>query len=86
MLVSFKFFQPLNFSRESFLSRLEFGEFLHKKGQKFTDFDQIRQEIEAETDRVTGSNKGISSVPINLRVHSPHGRCRFLLLTHTIIV
>lgn len=29
-------------------------------------------EIEAETDRITGSNKGISNIPINLRVHSPH--------------
>ena len=29
-------------------------------------------EIEAETDRATGSNKGISSAPINLRVYSPH--------------
>lgn len=49
----------------------EFGEFLHCKGKKFTDFDEIRKEIEAETDRTTG-NKGISPVPINLRVHSPH--------------
>lgn len=33
----------------------------------------MRLEIEAETDRVTGTNKGISPVPINLRVYSPHG-------------
>ncbi|KAI5104682.1 dynamin-2, partial [Silurus meridionalis] len=50
----------------------EFAEFLHCKGKKFTDFDEVRQEIEAETDRVTGANKGISPVPINLRVCSPH--------------
>ncbi|GCB75888.1 hypothetical protein scyTo_0017398 [Scyliorhinus torazame] len=50
----------------------EHAEFLHCKGKKFTDFEEVRQEIEAETDRVTGSNKGISSIPINLRVHSPH--------------
>uniref|UniRef100_A0A8C2UFA5 Dynamin-2 n=2 Tax=Phasianidae TaxID=9005 RepID=A0A8C2UFA5_COTJA len=50
----------------------EYGEFLHCKGKKFTDFEEIRLEIEAETDRVTGSNKGISPVPINLRVYSPH--------------
>uniref|UniRef100_H9GCG0 dynamin GTPase n=1 Tax=Anolis carolinensis TaxID=28377 RepID=H9GCG0_ANOCA len=50
----------------------EYGEFLHCKGKKFTEFDEIRQEIEAETDRVTGSNKGISAVPINLRVYSPN--------------
>lgn len=51
----------------------EWAEFLHCKGKKFTDFDEVRQEIEAETDRVTGANKGISPIPINLRVYSPHG-------------
>uniref|UniRef100_A0A8D3C3B9 Interferon-induced GTP-binding protein Mx n=1 Tax=Scophthalmus maximus TaxID=52904 RepID=A0A8D3C3B9_SCOMX len=50
----------------------EWAEFLHCKGKKFTDFDEVRQEIEAETDRVTGANKGISPVPINLRVYSPN--------------
>lgn len=51
----------------------EWAEFLHCKGKKFTDFDEVRQEIEGETDRVTGANKGISPIPINLRVYSPHG-------------
>lgn len=32
------------------------------------DFDAVRKEIEDETDRITGANKGISPVPINLRV------------------
>ncbi|XP_029565260.1 dynamin-1 isoform X13 [Salmo trutta] len=50
----------------------EYAEFLHCKGKKFTDFDEVRGEIEAETDRITGQNKGISPVPINLRVYSPH--------------
>ncbi|XP_020713805.1 dynamin isoform X4 [Ceratitis capitata] len=50
----------------------EHGEFLHCKGKKFTSFEEIRKEIEDETDRVTGSNKGISNIPINLRVYSPH--------------
>ncbi|XP_025865190.1 dynamin-1 isoform X9 [Vulpes vulpes] len=49
----------------------EYAEFLHCKGKKFTDFEEVRLEIEAETDRVTGTNKGISPVPINLRVYSP---------------
>uniref|UniRef100_H2SZD0 Interferon-induced GTP-binding protein Mx n=1 Tax=Takifugu rubripes TaxID=31033 RepID=H2SZD0_TAKRU len=53
-------------------SAAEWAEFLHCKGKKFTDFDEVRQEIEAETDRATGANKGISPVPINLRVFSPH--------------
>ncbi|XP_070064963.1 dynamin isoform X3 [Drosophila virilis] len=50
----------------------EYGEFLHCKGKKFSSFDEIRKEIEDETDRVTGSNKGISNIPINLRVYSPY--------------
>ncbi|XP_056288361.1 dynamin-1a isoform X2 [Pseudoliparis swirei] len=53
-------------------SPTEYAEFLHCKGKKFVDFDEVRQEIEAETDRVTGGNRGISSVPINLRVYSPN--------------
>lgn len=53
---------------------LEFAEFLHCKGKKFVDFDEVRKEIEAETDRVTGGNKGISNIPINLRVYSPNGK------------
>lgn len=52
----------------------EYGEFLHCKGKKFSDFDEIRREIESETDRMTGSNKGISNIPINLRVYSPNGK------------
>ncbi|XP_046448871.1 dynamin-like isoform X22 [Daphnia pulex] len=50
----------------------EYGEFLHCKGKIFADFDEIRKEIEADTDRLTGTNKGISNLPINLRVYSPH--------------
>lgn len=50
----------------------EYAEFLHARGRKFVDFDQVRKEIEDETDRVTGSNKNISNVPINLRVYSPN--------------
>uniref|UniRef100_H3D9B9 Dynamin-2 n=1 Tax=Tetraodon nigroviridis TaxID=99883 RepID=H3D9B9_TETNG len=53
-------------------SKAEYAEFLHCKGRKFVDFDEVRLEIEAETDRLTGSNKGISPIPINLRVYSPH--------------
>ncbi|XP_034751521.1 dynamin-2-like isoform X3 [Etheostoma cragini] len=53
-------------------SKVEYAEFLHCKGRKFVDFDEVRLEIEAETDRITGSNKGISAIPINLRVYSPN--------------
>ncbi|GAV52065.1 hypothetical protein ZYGR_0AG00560 [Zygosaccharomyces rouxii] len=50
----------------------EWGEFLHVPGRKFYNFDEIRQEIVRETDKVTGGNLGISSVPINLRIYSPY--------------
>lgn len=50
----------------------EWGEFLHIPGKKFFNFDEIRQEIVKETDKVTGGNLGISSVPINLRIYSPY--------------
>jgi replication fork clamp-binding protein CrfC len=50
----------------------EWGEFVHAAGQKFTDFNKIRLEIEAETNRVCGSNKGVTDKPINLKVFSPN--------------
>ena len=50
----------------------EWGEFLHLKGEKFTDFDAIRVEIARETDAMTGQNKGISPHPINLAIYSPN--------------
>ena len=50
----------------------EYGEFLHKPGRKYTDFEEIRVEIDADTARIAGDNKGISDVPINLKVTSPH--------------
>lgn len=50
----------------------EYGEFLHAPDQKFTDFSEIRREIETETARVAGQNKGISRSPINLRIYSPN--------------
>jgi len=45
---------------------------LHIPGKKFYNFDEIRQEIVAETDKKTGGTKGVSAEPINLRVYSPH--------------
>ena len=50
----------------------EYGEFLHRPGTKYTDFSEIRQEIVRETERLTGSNKGISNKSINLKIFSPH--------------
>ena len=50
----------------------EYGEFLHKPDRKYTDFEEIRAEIDADTERIAGDNKGISDVPINLKITSPH--------------
>ena len=49
----------------------EWGEFKHREGETFTDFEMIRAEIERETARVAGTNKGVSSDPIGLRIYSP---------------
>ncbi|KAL9960031.1 hypothetical protein ACROYT_G033424 [Oculina patagonica] len=49
----------------------EWGKFLHLKERKVTDFSEICDEIERETERVTGNNKGISSEPIRLKIYSP---------------
>ena len=51
----------------------EYGVFNHCKEKKFTDFEQIRKEIEEETKRLLGDNKGIDKKPIILRIHSPSG-------------
>jgi dynamin 1-like protein len=50
----------------------EWGEFLHIPGQKFFDFNKIRDEIVKETESKTGRNAGISPAPINLRIYSPN--------------
>ena len=49
----------------------EWGEFLHKGDKKYYDFSEIRKEIIAETERVTGRNKGIDPTPIRLKIYSP---------------
>lgn len=50
----------------------EYGEFLHLPGQKFYDFNKIRDEIVRETEAKIGRNAGISPAPINLRIYSPN--------------
>jgi dynamin 1-like protein len=39
-------------------SNEEWGEFLHIPGQKFYDFDKIREEIVRDTELKTGKNSG----------------------------
>ena len=46
------------------------AEFLHLPGMRFTDFAAVRSEIVAETERLVGGRKNISSDPIHLRIHA----------------
>ena len=48
----------------------EWAQFLHVD-KRFTDFVEVCREIEQETYRVAGQNKGISKLPIHLRIYSP---------------
>lgn len=48
----------------------EWGKFLHTKGKIFKDFDEIRSEIEQETNRKAGHNKGVCPEPIVLKIYS----------------
>jgi len=50
----------------------EWGEFLHCKNKVFKDFNEIRDEIQYETNKVAGSNKGICNEPISLKIYSIH--------------
>ncbi|KAG9019102.1 Dynamin- GTPase protein [Tulasnella sp. 427] len=48
----------------------EYAQFMHID-KRFTDFEEVRKEIETETFRVAGQNKGISKLPISLKIYSP---------------
>jgi len=52
------------------IDKEEWAEFLHTKEKVFTDWDEVRREIEQETNRVAGSNKGICPDPISLKFYS----------------
>jgi replication fork clamp-binding protein CrfC len=48
----------------------DWAEFVHRPGEKFIDFQKVKEEIEADTERVAGRNKDISPHPIILKVYS----------------
>ncbi|KAJ6241402.1 vacuolar protein sorting-associated protein [Anaeramoeba flamelloides] len=50
----------------------EYGQFLHKGEKKYYDYKEIEAEIVKDTDRITGKNKGLSPIPINLKLYSPN--------------
>jgi len=49
----------------------EWGVFLHDQSTIYVDFNEVRKEILAETERRAGPNKGICSEPIVLKISSP---------------
>jgi GTPase SAR1 family protein len=49
----------------------EYGEFLHKKGYKFFDFEKMRTEIDEYTKKLAGSDRDIVDTPISLTIYSP---------------
>ncbi|KAK3394845.1 Dynamin central region-domain-containing protein [Podospora didyma] len=53
-------------------ARSEWAEFHHIPNRRFIDFGDVKREIENETARVAGSNKGINRQPINLKIFSPN--------------
>ncbi|XP_054271431.1 dynamin-1-like protein [Macrosteles quadrilineatus] len=48
----------------------EYAIFQHDQTKVFTDFDLISKEIQEQTVKLAGSNKGICHVPITLKVYS----------------
>ena len=51
----------------------EWGEFLHQPGKRYYDFNQIRDEISRDTNRLAGlHSKGVSPTPIHLKIYSPN--------------
>ncbi|XP_071722058.1 dynamin-related protein 3A-like [Rutidosis leptorrhynchoides] len=64
--------QLLQTKRKQDGSDEEYGEFLHLPGRKFFEFTDIRREIQAETDREAGDNKGVIDKQIRLKIFSPN--------------
>ncbi|ORX87270.1 dynamin-related protein [Basidiobolus meristosporus CBS 931.73] len=61
-------FQLVNLPENSLIQ--EYAEFLHIPDKRFSDLTEVRDEIEKETLRVAGTNKGISRIPIHLKIYS----------------
>ena len=50
----------------------EYAQFSHEPSTKYTDFDQVRREIDNQTSRLAGREKGVTDKPIYLTVSSPN--------------
>lgn len=50
--------------------------FGHKPQQRFVNYADVRAEIENDTKAVVRDDMGVSNLPINLTIFSPHGTDR----------
>ncbi|KAI6715519.1 hypothetical protein JHW43_001872 [Diplocarpon mali] len=63
---------PEEHSAAAVATQPEWAEFHHIPNRRFTEFQDVKREIENETSRIAGNNKGINRSPINLKIYSPH--------------
>ena len=50
----------------------EYAVFLHQPNERYTDFEKVKREIEADTNKVCGDRKEIRNEEIVLKVYSPN--------------
>ena len=60
----------LSFNFTGTIDLEEWAQFLHTKNKVYTDENEIRKEIDRETERMAGENKGICPEPISLKFYS----------------
>lgn len=52
--------------------------FGHKPQQRFINYADVRAEIENDTKAIVRDGMGVSNLPINLTIFSPHGNSFFI--------
>ncbi|MDR3582220.1 MAG: dynamin family protein [Candidatus Pacebacteria bacterium] len=62
--------RPLTLQLHNLKEGTDYAVFAHRPDRVFNDFDLVRKEIEAETDRIAGKTKGVSPEPIILKIYS----------------
>lgn len=55
---------------EQGVRRINYCSFGHVPGKKYTDAEDVRREIERETDRLVGNRRDVSPIPILLKISS----------------
>ena len=60
--------------------------FGHKPQQRFINYVDVRSEIENDTKAVVRDDMGVSNIPINLTIYSPHGKSHLAWLSDLEIV